>query len=678
MDKPDAKKFYLTTPIYYANSRPHVGSAYTTIVCDVIARYKRMCGYEVAYLTGTDEHGVNIERAAEKAGVKPAELVDRNQKIFLELWKLLGIQYTHFIRTTDTRHARAVQNLVRRTLRRSPNAIYKAKYEGRYCIYDNLYVSDTPEPADCPTCGRPAELVSEENYFFRLSAYQKPLLELYAKNPQFVHPDFRFNEVKSFVESGLRDLSISRKSIKWGIPWPDDEEHVFYVWYDALTSYISGIGFVDGEHDGPDFRYWPADIHAMGKEIIRFHAVYWPAFLMAAGVELPKQIFAHGWLLFEQEKMSKSKGNVAYPEPIVKVLGNDALRYYLLRAAAFGQDGNFSRDALITLYNADLANGLGNLASRTLSMIDRYFGGVVPQPSTFELPLTAGGLKTSWPWWANELRAGYVQFADWLNFNESASFIPQFVAAVDGYLVKEEPWKKAEDQSKRQSVADALYAAAESLRMIVVLAHPVIPDATQKVWEQLGQTGKISDVRIDQLQWGGLKPGTRIGRPEAVFPRVEKEEASERIRVMEDEIRNPASTQPAAAGPTSASAAGAGGAAAGAAPAPGTKITIEDFSKVEMRVGIVKSAEKIAGADKLLKVMVDIGDEVRQVLAGIAMYYTPEELVGRKVVVVVNLAPRKMRGQESNGMIVAASVGPEGKPVLATFTEDVPAGARLK
>src|ERR1700719_3634518 len=393
MTKP---KFYLTTPIYYANSRPHVGSAYTTIVCDVIARYKRMCGYDVAFVTGTDEHGVNIERAAEKLGITPAELVDRNQKIFRDLWKTLGIHFSdsHFVRTTELRHTRAVQNLVRRTIARDKDlppdkrAIFKRKYEGRYCIYDNAYVSDTSEPADCPTCGRPAELVSEENYFFRLSEFQKPLLDLYVKNPQFLHPDFRFNEVKSFVESGLRDLSISRKSIKWGIPWPDDEEHVFYVWYDALTSYMSGIGFVDGEHDGPDFKYWPADIHALGKEIIRFHAVYWPAFLMAARMALPKQIVAHGWLLFEQEKMSKSKGNVAYPEPIVKVLGNDALRYYLLREVVFGQDGNFSRDALLVRYEADLANGIGNLVSRTLTMVDQYFDGVVPAAPEASSPET--------------------------------------------------------------------------------------------------------------------------------------------------------------------------------------------------------------------------------------------------------------------------------------------------
>jgi len=672
MDKPsDKKKFYLTTPIYYANSRPHVGSAYTTIVCDVIARYKRMCGYEVAYLTGTDEHGVNIERAAEKAGVSPAELVERNQKIFVELWKLLGIQYTHFIRTTSPQHARAVQNLVRRTRRHSPDAIYKGKYEGRYCIYDNLYVSDTTEPADCPTCGRPAELVSEENYFFRLSAYQKPLLELYAKNPQFLHPDFRFNEVKSFVEAGLRDISISRKSIKWGIPWPDDEEHVFYVWYDALTSYISGIGFVDGEHDGPDFRFWPADIHAMGKEIIRFHAVYWPAFLMAAHVALPKQIVAHGWLLFEQEKMSKSKGNVAYPEPIVKALGNDALRYYLLREVVFGQDGNFSRDALITRYNADLANGLGNLASRVLTMIERYFDGRIPG-----LGETDEASIVGWAGLPNKIENALKAY-DEFQFARAIEEIWRLIAEIDQVITNFKPWKLYENPADHPMLKSLLTMAAMNLRIVIVLAHPVIPDATQRIWEQLGQPGKVAAVRIDQLNLGGLAPGRRIEKPEPVFPRVDKNEASERIAKMEDELRNPGSSQPAAATPTTG-APTAGGAAAAAAPAPGAKISIEDFAKVEMRVGIVKSAEKVAGADRLLKVMVDIGDEVRQVLAGIAQYYTPEELIGRKVVVVVNLAPRKMRGQESNGMIVAASVGPDGRPVLATFTEDVPAGAKLK
>jgi len=669
MDKP---KYYLTTPIYYANSRPHVGSAYTTIVCDVIARCKRMCGYDVAYLTGTDEHGVNIERAAEKAGVTPQELVDRNQKIFVELWKLLGIQHTHFVRTTSVEHARAVQMLVRRTLRRSPHAIYKARYEGRYCIYDNLYVSDSPEPADCPICGRPAELISEENYFFRLSSFQQRLLDLYAKDPQFVQPDFRMNEVKSFVEAGLKDVSISRKSIKWGIPWPDDPEHVFYVWYDALTSYMTGLGFGEG-HEGDANRtfqrFWPADVHMIGKEIIRFHAVYWPAFLMAAELPLPKQIFAHGWLLFEQEKMSKSKGNVAYPEPIVKgfeqvagaKVGNDALRYYLLRETVFGQDGNFSRDALITRYNADLANGLGNLASRTVSMIDRYLGGEIP-PATESAEFDIEVEKT--------IGASRIKF-DNFDFSGATEEIWNLISVVDRFISDAKPWELAAEPSKKERLAQVLYDAAETVRVVTVLGHPVIPDATQKVWEQLGQKGKLADVRVDQLEWGGLAAGTKIGKPEAVFPRVDKTEAYERIEAMEQEIRNPAAA-PAAGGTGSA---GTGGVAA----APGTaKISIEDFAKVELRVGIIKSAERIQGADKLLKIFVDIGDEVRQVLAGIALSYAPEDLAGRKVVVVTNLAPRKMRGLESNGMLLAAAAGADGKPVLCTFAEDIAPGSKVK
>jgi len=680
----DKKKYYLTTPIYYANSRPHVGSAYTTIVCDVIARYKRMCGYDVGYTTGTDEHGVNIERAAEKAGVTPQELVDRNQKIFVELWKLLGIQYTHFVRTTSVEHARAVQTLVRRTLRRSPHAIYKAKYEGRYCIYDNLYVSDTPEPVNCEICGRPAELISEENYFFRLSAFQKPLLDLYAKNPQFVQPDFRMNEVRSFVEAGLKDVSISRKSIKWGIPWPEDPQHVFYVWYDALTSYMTAIGFGEG-HEGEgnaEFRkFWPADLHMIGKEIIRFHAVYWPAFLMAAELSLPKQVFAHGWLLFEQEKMSKSKGNVAYPEPIVRgfdqvagaKVGNDALRYYLLRETVFGQDGNFSRDALITRYNADLANGLGNLASRVLTMIQNYCGGVIPQAhvvagkaSEQDAELLVDFSQDS----LGVILAGYDVFGFAGVFENTWAMI----ASADRYLALQKPWTLESDKSRRQDLERVLYIAAESIRFVCVLAHPVIPDATQKIWQQLGQPGKLADVRIDQLKWGDLKPGTRIGKPEAVFPRVDKKELSERIEAMEQDIRNPGATAPASVPPGTGS-----GAVTGAAPGAGTaKITIDDFAKVELRVGVVKSAERIQGADKLLKVMVDIGSEVRQVLAGIATSYAPEDLVGRKVVVVTNLAPRKMRGLESNGMLLAASDGADGKPVLCTFGEEIPAGAKVK
>jgi len=687
MDQP--KKFYLTTPIYYANSRPHVGSAYTTIVCDVIARYKRMCGYEVAYLTGTDEHGVNIERAAEKFGIHPSELVDRNQKIFRDLWKLLGIQYTHFIRTTSTEHARAVQVLVRRTLKRTPHAIYKAKYEGRYCIYDNLYVSDSPEPADCQICGRPAELISEENYFFRLSAYQDKLLALYRDRPEFVQPEFRLNEVKSFVDAGLKDVSISRKSIKWGIPWPDDPEHVFYVWYDALTSYMSGIGFgegPDGEANRQFKTLWPADLHMIGKEIIRFHAVYWPAFLMAAELPLPEKIFAHGWLLFEQEKMSKSKGNIAYPEPIVKAfdeltganVGNDALRYYLLREVVFGQDGNFSRDALITRYNADLANGLGNLASRVLAMIDRYLGGVVPyQMSGTVLSKTEVGeaakqgevaLEGFYQWTLREIHDNYAN----MEFSQALEKIFGLIANTDRYLSIEKPWTYAEDPAERRRLERTLFMGAEALRIIAILAHPVLPEATANLWKQLGLDGNPARQPLDGVAWAQTYAPFHVGKSKTTFPRVDKREVMERIEAMENEIRNPGAPVAVPVGTGSAETSGAP-AGAGA-----EKITIDDFAKVELRVGVVKSAERIPKADKLLKVMVDIGDEVRQVLAGIAAAYAPEDLVGRKVVVVTNLAPRKMRGLESNGMLLAASAGPDGKPVLCTFAEEIAPGSKVK
>src|SRR5580658_7984959 len=679
---PDPKpKYYLTTPIYYANSRPHVGSAYTTIVCDAIARYKRMCGCDVAYLTGTDEHGVNIERAAEAKGIAPQQLVDANEAIFRDLWKLLGITHTDFIRTTSAEHARAVEKLVTRTLeldRGRPDAeksIYKAKYEGRYCIYDNLYVSDTPEPAKCPTCGRDAELISEDNYFFRLSAYQEKLLGLYKSQPQFVQPDFRLNEVRSFVESGLKDVSISRKTIKWGIPWPGDPEHVFYVWYDALTSYMSGIGYAsENKKRQAEFtKFWPADLHMIGKEIIRFHAVYWPAFLMAADLPLPKQIFAHGWLLFEQEKMSKSKGNVAYPEPIVRVLGNDALRYYLLREVVFGQDGNFSRDALITRYNADLANGLGNLASRTLTMIEKYFAGEVPAiPARADQNESVQHVQQV----AEGARVALQQEMEAYRFSGAVQAIWALVSAVDLFIAQSKPWQLAESggpEAKKQLGA-VLWTAAQALRFIAVLAAPFIPESSQKLWELLGQSGSVAEQRIDLLGWGVLESGISLAKAEALFPRAETKEVSERIEAMENEIRNPVNAPAAAPTPDAATSA----AAPAAATPANAKITIDDFAKVELRVGMVKSAERIQGADKLLKLMVDIGDEVRQVLAGIALSYAPEDLVGRKVVIVTNLAPRKMRGLESNGMLLAASVGPDGKPVLCTFAEDVPAGAKVK
>ena len=702
MDRP---KFYLTTPIYYANARPHIGSAYTTIVCDVIARYKRMCGYDVAFVTGTDEHGEKIARAAADAGMQPGEFVTREREHFKSLWRTLNISDYRFVQTSQNPdHVKSVQWMIQQA--QKAGYIEKKKYEGRYCVFDERYVSDSAEPVNCDICGRPAELVSEENYFFKLSAFgptkqggdDGPLMKLYKRHlsdsPQtpFVQPDFRLNEVVSFVKGGLRDISISRRRLKWGIPWPGDPEQVVYVWYDALTSYLTAIGFRGAEHS-PDFeKFWmgkegPTEaVHLIGKDILRFHAVYWPAFLMAAGLPLPKTIFAHGWIYYEKDKMSKSKGNVVYPEPIVNVfeeltgakVGNDALRYYLLREVVFGQDGNFSRDALITRYNADLANGLGNLASRVLTMIDRYCDGEIPDHrgqfaiTTKQIAELISG--------EDVVKAGVRGYFNAFNFSQGIEALWALLSNVDAVLTTEKPWALAEDRSNESRVGQILYSAAEALRHALVLAHPLIPEGTQRIWEQLRQPGKLADVRIDQLKWGGLKPGTKIGKPEAVFPRADKNEVLERIEAMEDQIRNPSGAAPAKSGGSLATSHSplAADTSDAAAPATDNKITIEDFAKVELRVGVVKSAERIQGADRLLKLLVDIGDETRQILAGIALAYAAEDLIGRKVVIVANLAPRKMRGLESNGMLLAASAGSDGKPVLCTFSEDIPPGAKVK
>ncbi|HEY2547587.1 MAG TPA: methionine--tRNA ligase [Candidatus Acidoferrum sp.] len=663
-------KYYLTTPIYYTNGLPHIGHTYSTIVCDTIRRYKRMRGFDVVLTTGTDEHGVNVERSAKTAGVPESEFVAKMAAQWKALWDELGVQGDEFIRTTDLKHAHTVQWLFK--LCRENGYVYPGHYTGQYCIYDNAYV-DVKPGENCPDCGRPTETVTEANFYFKLSAFQKPLLDFYAKNPKFIQPEARRNEVLSFVEGGLRDLSITRTSVKWGIPVPGEEPHVFYVWFDALTAYLSAVG-------GPNYEkvgYWPASLHLVGKEIIRFHAVYWPAFLMAAGLPVPKQIWAHGWLLMDSAKMSKSLGNVVRPRPIVHVLGMDALRYYLLRETVFGQDGNFSYDNLVVRYNSDLANGLGNLSNRTLTMIQQYCDGLIPTPQSVdggalglifrqEIGMITGNVKTD--------ERGYY---DTLQFSQALQHIERLVSQVDAYLVQEKPWVLAKDESQKSHLSDVLYSAAEALRIITVLAHPVIPNATDEIWKQLGLSGTPAEQDLNQLDWGQLKPGIKIGTIKAVFPRIEHKEAVERMEAMEKEAQNapsPVTTPaPAAAAPVAA------GTGAAAAPAADVKIGIEDFAKVEMRVGQIKTAERIVGADKLLKLTVDIGTEIRQICAGIAQFYEPEKLIGRKVAVVVNLAPRKLRGVESNGMIVAASVGPEGRPVLAGFPdEDVEVGARLK
>jgi methionyl-tRNA synthetase len=680
------RKFYLTTPIYYVNARPHIGHAYTTIVCDTVARRQRMLGADTYFLTGTDEHGIKIERAANLLGISPQELADDVAAHFKATWDRMGITYDDFIRTTDDRHKKSVQHLF--GVLRDKGFIYKGKYTGQYCVFDELFVDAGPG-APCPECGRQTETVTEENYFFKLSAFEDKLMQLYTENPNFIQPETRRNEVMSFVRSGLRDLSVSRSSFKWGIPVPDDPEHVIYVWLDALSNYITALGY--GSEDDSKFKkYWPAEVQFIGKEIVRFHCVYWPAFLMAAGIPVPQRIMAHGWLLFEESKMSKSRGNIVRPDTILEVLGSDAMRYFLLREVVFGQDGSFSFDALVQRFNSDLANGLGNAASRTLTMIGRYFKGEVPYPSATAARTDADNAIA-------ELATRTIEDANRLfdeyQFSKALETAWALISAVDKYIFDNEPWTLGDktDDTSRSRLATILYTSAEALRIVTALAYPVIPESAAKIWSQLG-LGEIKKVRLDKLKWAQLEVGTKLGKVEPVFPRADKS-AIERMQTLEEQNKQtvaPANTQAASA---SAEPAGTGAQAGqpatqAAVPvstalagiyAPSTdKIAIDDFIKIDLRVAQVKVAEPVKGADKLLRIEVDLGYEQRQILAGIAKYYKPEELVGRKIIIVANLQPRKMRGLESNGMLLAASLGEEGKPVLASFLEDVPLGAKLK
>ena len=713
---PSSSRYYLTTPIYYVNARPHLGHAYSTIVCDAVARRKRALGVETWFLTGNDEHGQKIERSAALAGRTPMEFATAVSAEFRGLWDRLGLSYDDFIRTTEERHKRGVQHLFA-TLR-DRGFIYKGSYTGQYCVSDEAYV-DGPPGTICPDCGRVTETVSEENYFFKLSAFEKKLLEFYDANPDFMGPESTRREVISFVRGGLKDLSVSRTSFTWGIPVPGDEKHVIYVWLDALANYITALGY--GSEDDEKFKkFWPADMHLIGKEISRFHCVYWPAFLMAAGIPTPRSVKANGWLLFDQGKMSKSRGNIVRAETVEEILGVDALRYFLLREIPFGQDGNFSFDALVQRYNGDLANGYGNLVSRVVNMVHKYFGGVLPETGV-ETP-AEGSLRES----AIRTIAAFGPEFDALNFSEALKALWLLVAATDGYLTANAPWKKPADRTEAEHAklqARVLATAAEAIRIITALVYPIMPDSAAKVWRQLGQ-GEIADAAkrsfLTELEWGGLKAGTKFGEPAPLFPRAEKD-AVERMQNLEDknsksvvetaggeetrtappaksEAATPAShvsapKPKAPAAPAEAPAAPPAEPAApvaaqtpaavtaeqpSAAPELPQHITIDDFVKVDLRVAQILVAERVPKADKLLRLEVDLGYEKRQILAGIAQYYEPEKLIGRKIVIVANLTPRKMRGLESNGMLLAASLPPDGAPVLAGFLEDVPLGARLK
>ncbi len=640
-------KYYLTTPIYYVNAAPHIGHAYTTLAADTIKRLKRMQGYTAVLTTGTDEHGQKVERSAEAMGKTPEEFATIISNEFRVEWDRLGIQYDHFIRTTDPKHYETVRWFF--NLCRDKGFIYKGSYTGQYCVSDEAYVNDAKPGDNCPTCGRPTETITEENYFFKLSAFADRLMKYYEDNPDFIQPESRRNEVVSFVKGGLRDLSISRTTIKWGVPL--DGGHVVYVWFDALINYITAV---------KDLDLWPADLHLVGKEILRFHAVFWPAFLMAAELPLPKKIFAHGWLLFENDKMSKSRGNIVRAEPIRQVMGTEALRYFLFREIVFGQDGGFSYDALVNRYNSELANGLGNLGSRTLTMIRQYRDGVIPANASN--PLAEAMSKA-----IEEAARAF----DALEFSKGLEAIWTMLSAADKFIVEQAPWKlaKAGDVSKQQ-LDDALYTSADLLRVAVALLHPILPESTVQIWAQLGMKTPLETLDIRQLKPAQLEAGQLIGMVSPVFPRIEAKSAIDRMRELE-EIET--ARQQKLLGKT----------AEPEAPAtpvdpPSPKIEFDDFAKVDLRVGIVLSAEPVKGADKLLHLKVDIGEpEPRTIVAGIAKAYEAEKLVGRKVVIVANLNPRKLRGIESNGMIVAASLE-GGKPILAGFLEDVPVGARLK
>ncbi len=648
-------KFYLSTPIYYVNAAPHIGHAYTTIVADTIKRIRRMLGDEAYLTTGSDEHGQKVAKSASDAGLEPKQFTDRISAAFRKEWDALGLEYDFFRRTSDPRHALAVRKIFQRCL--DNGAIYKDSYSGKYHLGDEAFVSEEEAAQADPAM---ITTVTEENYFFRLSDYQQRLIDLYESQPNFVQPDSRRNEVLAFARGGLRDLSISRSSLRWGIPLPNDPEHVFYVWFDALTTYMSAVGYGEEAREATEYkRLWPIDVHLVGKEIVRFHAVYWPAFLMAAGLPLPKQVWAHGWLIFQGGKMSKTKGNIVRALPIKEVVGVDGLRYYLLREIVFGQDGNFSYEALVVRYNADLANGFGNLASRTASMLSRYCDGKVPEAS--------GGDNGGLPELAEQCVAKAIEHYENFAFSRALESIWALLGRTDKYIVEHRPWvlAKAGGGDAREQLEATLYNTAEALRVACVLLAPVIPAAAQKVWSLLGLEGSVAQQRLDHLRWGGLREGTAVGRQEAVFPRLEVAKAVAQMEALEEEAL--------------AEQAQLMGQQAGAEGLTIDTPTIEigDFARVDMRVGLIQAAEKVDKSDKLLQLQVDIGEgQPRTILAGIAEAYGPEELVGQRIAVVANLQPRKMMGRISQGMIVAASLG-RGQPYLAGFPDGTPVGSRL-
>ncbi|CCC57944.1 methionine--tRNA ligase [Caloramator australicus] len=638
-------KYYITTPIYYPSDRLHIGNTYTTVLADALARFKRLTGYDVFFLTGTDEHGQKIQRIAEKKGVTPKEYVDNIVASIKELWKTMNISYDKFIRTTDDYHIKAVQDIFKKLYEKGD--IYKGYYEGWYCTPCESFFTETQlVDGKCPDCGREVEWTKEEAYFFKLSKYQDKLLKYIEEHPDFILPEKRKNEmINNFIKPGLEDLCVSRTSFTWGIPVSFDEKHVVYVWIDALSNYITALGY-GSDDDSLYKKFWPADVHLVGKDIVRFHTIIWPIMLMALDIPLPKTVYGHGWLLVDGGKMSKSKGNVIDPVVLTEHFGVDAVRYYLLKEISFEHDGNYNSEMFIKRINSDLANDLGNLVSRTLTMIEKYFNGTI-EKGIFEGEFDEDLKRT-----ALEVPKNVENLMDSLRVSESLDEIWRLVRRANKYIDETMPWVLAKDDANKERLKGVLYNLTEAIRIISVLISSFMPDTSRKINEQFNFEGKV--VTWDSvLDFGNLER-VSVKRGELLFPRIDVEKKLEELEKLygqkEEKKMLPIKSE----------------------------ITIEDFDKIDLRVVKVLEAERIKGADKLLKLKVDLGGEERQIVSGIAKYYEPEKLVGKKVILVANLKPVKLRGVESFGMILAASTEDKEKLVLATVDDDIETGSQVK